>query len=108
MGKGVGTTVKSMSALLRLRPIREIQTELFGTFFNPKGNLRTGRKLLRAQPYGPAIASYYPTTLYDLRKHDPIVKDHFNSVWHEKNEARRQAGKKAPKKGEGKRASKKK
>jgi hypothetical protein len=52
------------------------------------------------------MAKYYPTTLFDLRHKDELVKHYFNSIWAEATELRRQAGKAAPKKGQGKRASK--
>jgi len=52
------------------------------------------------------VASYYPKP-DPIMKH-PLVRQHLHEEWFEEKEARRKLGKGPPKKGQGKRASRKK
>ena len=52
------------------------------------------------------VASYYPKP-EPIMKH-PLVRQHLHEEWFEEKEARRKLGKGPPKKGQGKRASRKK
>jgi small subunit ribosomal protein S33 len=80
-----------------------IRARIFGTHI---GDGRpSGRKLLRKPLIGPAVANYYPP---DPAALDPLFVDVEDTRRVAKLERMRRRGKAPPKKGEGKRAGKKK
>lgn len=80
-----------------------IRARIFGTHI---GDGRpSGRKLLRRALIGPAVAAYYPS---DPAALDPLYVDVDDTRRVAKLERMRRRGKAPPKKGEGKRAGKKK
>jgi len=80
-----------------------IRARIFGTHL---GDGRpSGRKLLRRALIGPAVASYYPPNPAAL---DPLYVDVDDTRRVAKLERMKRRGKAPPKKGEGKRAGKKK
>ena len=80
-----------------------IRARIFGTHI---GDGRpSGRKLLRRALVGPAIAAYYPP---DPAALDPLYVDVDDTRRVAKLERQKRRGKAPPKKGEGKRAGKKK
>jgi small subunit ribosomal protein S33 len=80
-----------------------IRARIFGTHI---GDGRpSGRKLLRKPLIGPAVAAYYPP---DPAALDPLFVDVDDTRRVAKLERMRRRGKAPPKKGEGKRAGKKK
>eukprot|EP00898_Chlorokybus_atmophyticus_P005619 jgi/Chlat1/6058/Chrsp4S06342 len=75
-------------------------------FGNAIGNgLSSGRKVLRKSPVGWKIAGYYPR---GIEQDDPLYEDPLESRRLTILERMRRRGKAAPKKGQGKRAAKRK
>ncbi len=101
-----------MTSLKRFSPafikvIDESSRKVFGNL--PIVPYRTGFKLLRTKPIGPLLNSYFP---HDFTKNFRSVLDNFQTDLEQRRanallRAKRQ-GKGPPKKGEGRRASKKK
>ncbi|KAJ1840104.1 mitochondral 37S ribosomal protein S27 [Coemansia sp. RSA 2611] len=99
------------SQAARALKVAEISAKIFGNTFNPTG-ARTGNYILRQNFRGEHIVRYYPSErdlalgkvprlsrLMGVKMYDPEEMDRLNVV-----EKRRERGKGAPKKGQGKRA----
>ena len=82
--------------------IEEIRSRIFGTHIG--NGLRSGRKVLRAPLLGEKLAAYYPE---DILKSDPLMISIKAEKAKLKLDRLRRRGKAPPKKGAGKRASKK-
>ncbi|KAI9471681.1 mitochondral 37S ribosomal protein S27 [Coemansia sp. RSA 989] len=100
------------AAAARRLKVSEISAKIFGNTFNPT-NARTGNYILRQNFRGEHIVRYYPSEremnmvkvprlsrLVGMKLHDPDEMDRINVI-----DKRRERGKGAPKKGEGKRAA---
>ncbi|KAK9831645.1 hypothetical protein WJX74_004119 [Apatococcus lobatus] len=83
--------------------LEQIRYRIFGTHIG--NGLQSGRKLLRKKLVGEKIASYYPVP---LSKGDPLFVNLDAERRKIKLEKLRRRGKAPPKKGEGKRAGRKK
>jgi small subunit ribosomal protein S33 len=82
--------------------IEQIRSRIFGTHIGD--GLRSGRKVLRAPLLGPKLAAYYPE---DIVKSDPLMISIKAEKAKLKLDRLKRRGKAPPKKGAGKRASKK-
>ncbi|KAK9861725.1 hypothetical protein WJX84_011552 [Apatococcus fuscideae] len=83
--------------------LEQIRSRIFGTHIG--NGLRSGRKLLRKKLVGEQIAAYYPEPIY---KKDPLFVNLDVERRKIKLEKLRRRGKAPPKKGQGKRAGRKK
>lgn len=81
----------------------QLRSKIFGTHIG--NNLRSGRKLLRKPLKGDKVASYY---LEPLGKADPLFVDERVYRQQAKLDRLKRRGKGPPKKGQGKRAGKRK
>lgn len=84
--------------------VAEARERIFGHIINPTGQ-RTSHKILRKKLIGEKVAAWYP---YDVRNDDPIVMEDLEEERLDKLEMLKRRGKGPPKKGQGKRASKRK
>jgi hypothetical protein len=89
-----------------LTAIKQASDKVFGNM--PIVNRRTGFKLLKRKPFGPiAIHHYVPNFAPNFRKLDPTFKTEQEEQTAEKLVRLKRRGKTAPKKGQGKRHSRK-
>ncbi|GKA02444.1 28S ribosomal protein S33, mitochondrial [Tanacetum coccineum] len=111
--------LRSMVAEAAVRGVVEARAKIFGHVLNPTGQ-KTGHKILRQPFIGEKVVAWYPP---DIRKEDPTIvareeKESFvdcveavqiGSLYRRlsKLEMLKRRGKGPPKKGHGKRASKK-
>eukprot|EP00850_Spirogloea_muscicola_P009357 SM000052S17749 [mRNA] locus=s52:491450:492036:+ [translate_table: standard] len=86
-----------------LRGVAEASARIFGAVVG--NGLRSGHKVLRGKLVGPHIAAWYPTPLQQL---DPMYQDPAEKARVLKLERLKRRGKGPPKKGQGKRATKRK
>lgn len=90
-----------------LKLVEETSRQCFGNL--PVVNYRTGNKLLRKKPIGPIASNHY---ISDIAKSFRANTDNFNTEQEERRIDKlvrlRRKGKGPPKKGQGRRASKKK
>ncbi len=105
MGKHFGLTAKFSQNMLAL--IDESARKIFNNL--PVVPYRTGSKLLKQKPYGPIWASYYnaDNVADGLRTVSPGFKTELEERRLSALNKAKKAGKGPPKKGQGKRASKK-
>eukprot|EP00890_Picochlorum_soloecismus_P004856 jgi/Picsp_1/5371/NSC_02732-R1_protein len=83
--------------------IEQIQSRIFGNHIGD--GLRSGRKVLARKLVGPKMVAYYPE---DVFRNDPLLANLEAERAKHKLERLRRRGKAPPKKGSGKRATKKK
>ncbi len=85
--------------------LKKISMNLFGSLPDTPNHVK-GNKILRKFLQGEQIASYYPKSLETIK--DPYFMEETEQRWGEKLERLKSWGKAPPKKGQGKRALKKK
>ncbi|XP_074332310.1 small ribosomal subunit protein mS33 [Apium graveolens] len=96
--------LKKAVAQSALAGLTEARARIFGHVLNPTGQ-RSPHKLLRKKLIGDKIASWYP---YDIKQDDPLVVAREQQERLSKLEMLKRRGKGQPKKGQGKRAAKRK
>ncbi|KAG9143745.1 hypothetical protein Leryth_022866 [Lithospermum erythrorhizon] len=96
--------LKTILAKAAVEGVTEARARIFGHVLNPTGQ-RSPHKILRKKLIGEKVASWYP---YDVSKDDPLVMARQEQERLSKLEMLKRRGKGPPKKGQGKRASKKK
>ncbi|OWM85722.1 hypothetical protein CDL15_Pgr029145 [Punica granatum] len=84
------------------RGVTEARARIFGHMLNPTGQ-RSPHKILRKKLIGEKVAQWYP---YDINKDDPLVMARQEQERLSKLEMLKRRGKGPPKKGQGKRATK--
>lgn len=89
--------------MAHLQGVAEATARIFGHVVGT--GLRSGHKVLRQKLVGEKVASWYPTPLQKL---DPMFEDPNEARRVLKLERMKRRGKGPPKKGEGKRAAKRK
>ncbi|GLJ43917.1 hypothetical protein SUGI_0915560 [Cryptomeria japonica] len=87
-----------------LKGVAEASAKIFGNVWNPTGQ-RSPHKVLKKRLIGEEIARWYP---HDFKRDDPVWVARLERERLEKLEMRKRRGKGPPKKGHGKRASKRK
>ncbi|GJZ12028.1 Ribosomal protein S27/S33, mitochondrial [Artemisia annua] len=95
--------LRSMVAEAAVRGVVEARAKIFGHVLNPTGH-KTGHKILRQPFIGEKVVAWYPP---DIRKEDPTIVAREEKERLSKLEMLKRRGKGPPKKGHGKRASKK-
>ncbi|XP_010674327.2 uncharacterized protein LOC104890511 [Beta vulgaris subsp. vulgaris] len=98
------TGLKNMVAAAALRGVTEARAQIFGHVLNPMSQ-RSAHKVLRKKLIGEKVAEWYP---YDIKHDDPVVMAQKEEERLSKLEMLKRRGKGPPKKGHGKRASKRK
>ncbi|KAK4754333.1 hypothetical protein SAY87_002437 [Trapa incisa] len=101
-GCGGGMKLKGILAAAVSRGVTEARARIFGHVLNPTGQ-RSPHKILRKKLIGEKVAQWYP---YDINKDDPLVMAREEQERLSKLEMLKRRGKGPPKKGQGKRASK--
>ncbi|CAM8979236.1 unnamed protein product [Rhodiola kirilowii] len=99
-----GGGLKSLLTTAACAGLTEARARIFGHVLNPTGQ-RSPHKILRKKLFGDKIAAWYP---YDPKYDDPAVIKREESERLSKLEMLKRRGKGPPKKGQGKRASKRK
>ncbi|CAM8983385.1 unnamed protein product [Rhodiola kirilowii] len=99
-----GGGLKSLLTTAACAGLTEARARIFGHVLNPTGQ-RSPHKILRKKLFGEKIAAWYP---YDPKYDDPAVIKREESERLSKLEMLKRRGKGPPKKGQGKRASKRK
>ncbi|KAM7500408.1 hypothetical protein LguiA_024822 [Lonicera macranthoides] len=94
--------LKSVLAEAAIKGVTEARARIFGHVLNPTGE-RTAHKILRKKLIGEKVAQWYP---YDIKKDDPLVMARQEQERLSKLEMLKRRGKGPPKKGQGRRASK--
>lgn len=97
-------------AIARRQALQKLSSAIFGSTYNPTAS-RNGNKVLRQRLRGPALLDYYPAPqvkLSALIRAFPDLKlvDEEEEVRRADIDALKRRGKGAPKKGEGRRATK--
>ncbi|KAK1369323.1 Mitochondrial [Heracleum sosnowskyi] len=96
--------LKKAVAQSAIAGLTEARARIFGHVLNPTGQ-RSPHKLLRKKLIGEKIASWYP---YDIKQDDPLVMKREQQERLSKLEMLKRRNKAPPKKGQGKRAAKRK
>ncbi|KAJ7951128.1 Mitochondrial ribosomal protein S27 [Quillaja saponaria] len=96
--------LKGMLTAAVTQGVTEARARIFGHVLNPTGQ-RSPHKLLRKKLIGQKVAEWYP---YDIKQDDPLVMAREEQERLSKLEMLKRRGKGPPKKGQGKRASKRK
>ncbi|KAL8160237.1 hypothetical protein V2J09_001774 [Rumex salicifolius] len=96
--------LKSVVAAAVTRGVTEARARIFGHLLNPTAQ-RSAHKLLRKKLIGEKVAAWYP---YDIKNDDPLLMAEQEQERLNKLEMLKRRGKGPPKKGQGKRASKRK
>ncbi|KAI3829453.1 hypothetical protein L1987_03577 [Smallanthus sonchifolius] len=96
------SSLRNMLAQAAVRGVTEARAKIFGHVLNPTGQ-RSAHKILRKKFIGEKVASWYPN---DIEKEDPMVVARKEQERLSKLEMLKRRGKGPPKKGHGKRASK--
>ncbi|GAB2282669.1 hypothetical protein Dimus_017206 [Dionaea muscipula] len=99
-----GGGLKKLLSTVVVRGVDEARARIFGHVLNPTGK-RSPHKLLRKKLIGDKLAQWYP---YDIKQDDPLVMARLEQERLAKLEMLKRRGKGPPKKGQGKRASKRK
>ncbi|GMH31036.1 hypothetical protein Nepgr_032879 [Nepenthes gracilis] len=94
--------LKKMVASAVVRGVEEARARIFGHILNPTGQ-RSPHKILRKKMIGEKVSQWYP---YDIKGDDPLVMARQEQERLSKLEMLKRRGKGPPKKGQGKRASK--
>ncbi|KAJ6797414.1 uncharacterized protein M6B38_163720 [Iris pallida] len=94
--------LKGLLAAAALKGVTEARARIFGHVLNPLGK-RSPHKILRKKLIGWKVAQWYP---YDIKNEDPLVLQREESERLAKLEMLKRRGKGPPKKGQGRRASK--
>ncbi|KAL8151550.1 hypothetical protein V2J09_021358 [Rumex salicifolius] len=97
-----GGSLKTLVAAAVVRGVTESRARIFGHVLNPTSQ-RSSHKLLRKKLIGEKVAGWYP---YDIKKDDPLLMAEQEQERLTKLEMLKRRGKGPPKKGQGKRASK--
>ncbi|XP_031396627.1 uncharacterized protein LOC116207698 [Punica granatum] len=97
-----GQKLKGIMAAAVSRGVTEARARIFGHMLNPTGQ-RSPHKILRKKLIGEKVAQWYP---YDINKDDPLVMARQEQERLSKLEMLKRRGKGPPKKGQGKRATK--
>ncbi|KAH9616637.1 hypothetical protein KSS87_019785 [Heliosperma pusillum] len=96
--------LKKMLVAAVTRGVTEARSQIFGHIINPTSQ-RTAHKVLRKKLIGAKVAEWYP---YDIKHDDPQILAQKQEERLSKNEMLKRRGKGPPKKGQGRRASKRK
>ncbi|XP_052195132.1 uncharacterized protein LOC127803134 [Diospyros lotus] len=96
--------LKKVLAEAAIKGVTEARARIFGHVLNPTGQ-RSPHKILRKKLIGEKVAQWYP---YDINEDDPLVMARQEQERLSKLEMLKRRGKGPPKKGQGKRASKRK
>ncbi|GAB2213944.1 hypothetical protein Droror1_Dr00018271 [Drosera rotundifolia] len=99
-----GGGLKKLLSVAVTHGVDEARARIFGHVLNATG-ARSSHKLLRKKLIGDKIAQWYP---YDIKQDDPLVMARLEQERLSKLEMLKRRGKGPPKKGQGKRASKRK
>lgn len=102
MARVLSTKIKQGSILAEKEPIEQVRARIFGNHIGD--GLRSGRKILARPLIGPKVASYYPPNWF---AGDPLLLDLEAEKKKSKLSRLSRRGKSPPKKGAGKRSSKK-
>ncbi|XP_031383863.1 uncharacterized protein LOC116197765 [Punica granatum] len=97
-----GQKLKGMIAAAVSSGVTEARARIFRHMLNPTGQ-RSPHKILRKKLIGEKVAQWYP---YDINKDDPLVMARQEQERLSKLEMLKRRGKGPPKKGQGKRATK--
>ncbi|SPQ94387.1 unnamed protein product (mitochondrion) [Plasmodiophora brassicae] len=103
--RAVASTVADALNALKTKLVQDIRHRVFGTCY-PPDNRRSGRKELRKALKGPKVAAHYPFLYH--HGFDGLYEDNQVLYRQDKLVELRKRGKGPPKKGQGRRASKKK
>ncbi|XP_062119658.1 uncharacterized protein LOC133834172 [Humulus lupulus] len=95
--KGILATVVTVG-------VTEARARIFGHVINPTGQ-RSSHKILRKKLIGEKVSQWYP---HDITKDDPLIMARKEQERLSRLEMLKRRGKGPPKKGQGKRASKRK
>ncbi|CAL9185747.1 small ribosomal subunit protein mS33-like [Musa acuminata AAA Group] len=95
-------SLKSLLTAAALQGVAEARARIFGHILNPTGK-RSPHKILRKKLIGDKVAQWYP---YDIKNDDPLVIAREEKQRLAKLEMLKRRGKGPPKKGQGKRATK--
>ncbi|CAL9095083.1 unnamed protein product [Musa acuminata var. zebrina] len=95
-------SLKSLLTAAALQGVAEARARIFGHILNPTGK-RSPHKILRKKLIGDKVAQWYP---YDIKNDDPLVVAREEKQRLAKLEMLKRRGKGPPKKGQGKRATK--
>ncbi|CAL9055597.1 small ribosomal subunit protein mS33 [Musa acuminata AAA Group] len=95
-------SLKSLLTAAALQGVAEARARIFGHILNPTGK-RSPHKILRKKLIGDKVAQWYP---YDIKNDDPLVLAREEKQRLAKLEMLKRRGKGPPKKGQGKRATK--
>ncbi|KAL9236013.1 hypothetical protein vseg_010728 [Gypsophila vaccaria] len=102
MSTAVG--LKKMLAAAVAKGVTEARANIFGHIINPTCQ-RSAHKVLRKKLIGDKVAQWYP---YDIKHDDPLIMARNQEERMTKLEMLKRRGKGPPKKGQGRRASKRK
>ncbi|XAR70362.1 hypothetical protein NMG60_11027193 [Bertholletia excelsa] len=97
-------SLKSLLTEAATKGVTEARAKIFGHVLNPTGK-RSPHKILRKKLIGQKVAEWYP---YDIKKDDPLVMAQQQQERLSRLEMLKRRDKGPPKKGQGKRASKRK
>ncbi|KAK7292652.1 hypothetical protein RJT34_15503 [Clitoria ternatea] len=95
-------SLKKMVCAAIAEGVVEARARIFGHQLNPLGK-KSPHKHLRMKLFGEKVAQWYP---YDIKKDDPLVMARQEQERLSKLEMLKRRGKGPPKKGQGRRASK--
>ncbi|XP_054784625.1 uncharacterized protein LOC129291357 [Prosopis cineraria] len=95
-------SLKSILAVAVTQGLTEARARIFGHVINPTGK-RSAHKLLRKKLIGEKVAQWYP---YDIQRDDPLVMAQQEQERLSRLEMLKRRGKGPPKKGQGRRATK--
>ncbi|CAD5178784.1 unnamed protein product [Musa acuminata subsp. burmannicoides] len=95
-------SLKNLLTAAALQGVAEARARIFGHILNPTGK-RSPHKILRKKLIGDKVAQWYP---YDIKNDDPLVIAREEKQRLAKLEMLKRRGKGPPKKGQGKRATK--
>ncbi|PON85682.1 Ribosomal protein [Trema orientale] len=96
--------LKGILATVVTRGVTEARARIFGHVINQTGQ-RSAHKILRKKLIGEKVSQWYP---HDIMKDDPLVMARKEQERLSRLEMLKRRGKGPPKKGQGKRASKRK
>uniref|UniRef100_A0A7C8ZJ56 Small ribosomal subunit protein mS33 n=1 Tax=Opuntia streptacantha TaxID=393608 RepID=A0A7C8ZJ56_OPUST len=104
MSAATAGRLKNALAAAVVSGVTEARARIFGHVLNPTAQ-RSAHKVLRKKLFGDKVAQWYP---YDIKHDDPLIMAAQEQERLNKLEMLKRRGKGPPKKGQGKRASKRK
>ncbi|KAJ3669653.1 hypothetical protein LUZ60_011603 [Juncus effusus] len=96
------SSLRNLLTAAALKGVNEARAAIFGHVVNPTGR-RSVHKILRKKLIGDKVAQWYP---YDIKNDDPLVLAREEQERMSKLEMLKRRGKGPPKKGQGRRATK--